>query len=232
MPKSAWPSSRLGSILQKLEKHYGRVASPQLSGPFEMVLLEIVAYLADDALRKLAYDALRDQVGLSPKKILAASKKTLCEITRMGGSIAFEERAERLQTAAQLTMDEFGGDLGAVLDLPAPKAKKALMRFPMIGEPGAEKILMFSGKLSVLALESNGVRVLVRLGIGEDRKSYAATYKSIRELTLEELPVSCDLLTRAHLLLRRHGQELCQRNGPVCHSCPVRADCRYVHLGK
>ena len=38
------------------------------------------------------------------------------------------------------------------------------------------------------ALESNGLRVLVRLGFGEDRKSYAATYKSVREATLEELP--------------------------------------------
>ena len=51
------------------------------------------------------------------------------------------------------------------------------MQFPMIGEPGAEKILLFSGVLAVLALDSNGVRVLVRLGVGEERKSYAATYK-------------------------------------------------------
>lgn len=232
MPKSAWPDSRLGSILQMLEKHYGRVAPPKLSGPFEMVVWEIVAYLADDERRKLAFEALRDRVGLSLKQILAAPKRTLCEITRIGGSIAFEERAERLQTAAQLTMDQFRGDLGAVLDLPTPKAKEALMGFPMIGEPGAEKILMFSGKLAVLALESNGVRVLVRLGIGEDRKSYTATYKSIREATLGELPVGCDLLSKAHLLLRRHGQELCLRNGPVCQACPVRTDCRYVRLGK
>src|ERR1039458_5911517 len=65
------------------------------------------------------------------------------------------------------------------------------MQFPMIGEPGAEKILMFSGVLGVLALESNGLRALVRLGFGEDRKSYSATYKSVREVTLEELPADC-----------------------------------------
>jgi hypothetical protein len=98
-----------------------------------------------------------------PEKILAAPKKLLCEVTRRGGSIGAEERAERLQ-AAQLTVDEFGGDLASVLKLPPQKAKKLLMQFPMIGEPGAEKILMFSGALGVLALESNGLRVLVRLG--------------------------------------------------------------------
>jgi endonuclease III len=99
------------------------------------------------------------------------------------------------------------------------------MRFPMIGEPGAEKILLFCGALNVLALESNGLRVLTRLGCGEERKSYAATYKSVREVTLEELPSDGPLLTKAHLLLRRHGQEICLRTGPVCHACPVSLQC-------
>jgi endonuclease-3 len=129
----------LGLVLAKLELHYGTPASPQLAGPFEMILWEIVAYLADDARRAAAFEALRTRVGLTPKKILAAQKKQLSEITRMGGSIAFEDRAERLQAAAQLTLDEFDGDLDSVLKLPAPKAKKLLMEFPMIGEPGAEK---------------------------------------------------------------------------------------------
>jgi endonuclease-3 len=170
-------------------------------------------------------------VGLTPAKILAAPKKLLCEITRMGGSIAAEERAERLQAAAQLTVDQFGGDLASVLKLPPQKAKKLLMQFPMTGEPGAEKILMFSDALGVLALESNGLRVLVRLGFGEERKSYSATYKSVREVTLEELPADYKLLTKAHLLLRQHGQRLCLRNGPVCHACPVRSDCPFFRSG-
>ena len=144
----------------------------------------------------------------------------------MGGSIAADERAERLRTAARLARDDFGGDLDEVLKIPPQKAKRLLMGFPMIGEPGAEKILMMSGALPVLALDSNGVRVLTRLGIGEDRKSYASTYRSVREATLGQLPEDCKLLTRAHLLLRRHGQELCLRSGPACHSCALNTECQ------
>ncbi|MGA3043258.1 MAG: hypothetical protein ABSF54_20985 [Bryobacteraceae bacterium] len=222
-----WPDSRLGRLLDSLERHYGSPKPPPFAGPLEMILWEMVAYLADDAHRGAAFEALRTQVGLTPDKILGAPKKLLCGIARMGGSIAAEERAERMQAAAQLTLDQFGGDLGSVLKLPPQKAKKLLMQFPMIGEPGAEKILMFSGVLGVLALESNGLRVLVRLGFGEDRKSYSATYKSVREVTLEELPADPKLLTKAHVLLRQHGQQLCLRNGPVCHACPVNSDCRF-----
>jgi endonuclease III len=230
MTVSVWPASRLGLLLEKIERHYGSPTPPQFSGPFEMILWEIVAYLADDARRGVAFETLRQEVGFSPNKILSTPQKLLCGITRMGGAIAAEERAERLQTAAQLTLDEFGGDLASVLKLPPTKAKKLLMQFPMIGEPGAEKILMFSGVLNILALESNGLRVLVRLGIGEDRKSYTATYKSVREVTLEELPVNHTLLTKAHLLLRQHGQQLCLRNGPVCHACVVDSDCRFFQI--
>lgn len=226
---SAWPGSRTGALLSKIERRYGTPAAPQFSGPFEMILWEIVAYLADDERRAAAFRALREQVGLTPQQILAAPKRVLHDIARMGGSIAAEERAGRLRAAAQLTLDEFDGDLGRVLKLPAPKAKKLLMQFPMIGEPGAEKILMFSGALGVLALESNGLRVLVRLGIGEERKSYAATYKSVREVTAAELPPDPTLLTKAHLLLRRHGQVLCLRNEPVCHACVLRTECRFFN---
>jgi endonuclease-3 len=227
MAASKWPESRLGRLLGKIERHYGSPTPPRFAGPLETILWEMVAYLADDARRGVAFDALRKRVGLTPEKLLAAPKTLLCEVTRMGGSIAAEERAERLQAAARLTLDQFGGDLDSVLKLPPQKAKKLLMQFPMIGEPGAEKVLMFSGALAVLALESNGLRALVRLGFGEDRKSYSATYRSVREGTLEELPADCKLLTKAHLLLREHGQRLCLRNGPVCHACPVNSDCRF-----
>lgn len=222
-----WPNSRLGRVLAKLEKQHGKLSAPKLDGPFEMILWEIVAYLADDAQRAAAFETLRKRVGLTPRQILKAPLKTLAEITRLGGSIAFEERAKRLHTAAELAMEEPGGDLRAVLNLPPQKAKKIFMRFPMIGEPGAEKILLFCGALDVLALESNGLRTLTRLGFGEDRKSYAATYKSVREVTLEELPGDSAMLQKAHLLLRQHGQEVCLRNQPLCHACAASADCAH-----
>ncbi len=231
MKSTAWPKSRLGVLLAKLERHHGVPQPRQFAGPFEMILWEIVAYLADDSRRELAFRALQHRVGLTPPEILAAPAKVLGEITRMGGSIAAEDRAARLRTAARMVIEDFDGDLSAVLTLPTQKAKKFLMRFPMIGEPGAEKILMLSGVLRVLALESNGVRVLTRLGIGEDRKNYAATYKSIREVTVEQLPADSALLSKAHLLLRHHGQTLCLRNGPVCHACPVSAECPAAQAG-
>lgn len=62
-------------------------------------------------------------MGLKPREILAAPKTTLIEVTRAGGSIAFEERAQRLRTAAQVVVEDFDDDLAPVLKLPTQKAK-------------------------------------------------------------------------------------------------------------
>jgi len=110
---------------------------------------------------------------------------------------------------------------------PLPEARKALMKFPSIGAPGAEKILLLSGSHPVLGLDSNGLRVLIRLGYGREGKSYAASYRSAQEAAAPRLEPRCDRLIRAHLLLRRHGQTLCRRSRPRCEACPVASVCAY-----
>ena len=124
-------------------------------------------------------------------------------------------------------MQEFEGDFDRVLEQPLAKAKKSLKKFPGIGDPGAEKILLFSRTHPILALDSNGLRVLLRLGYGEERKSYASTYRSVQEAVEGESKKDFDWLIAAHQLLRRHGQELCKMNAPICPPCPLKKYCVY-----
>ena len=81
---------------------------------------------------------------------------------------------------------------------------------------------------SVLALESNGLRILLRLGFAEEKKSYSASYRGVEQALQGQLPLGCDALIAAHQLLRQHGQRLCKRTRPLCETgCPLTADCRY-----
>jgi endonuclease III len=79
----------------------------------------------------------------------------------------------------------------------------------------------------VLALESNGLRVLLRLGYGEEQKDYAASYRSVRTAVEAVAGTDVDQLVRAHHLLRRHGQELCKNKAPRCKECPLAGGCAY-----
>jgi endonuclease III len=215
---------RLPRVLAALRALYGP-PPPPLSDPFALVLWENVAYLADDAKRGEAFSLLRKKTGLEPKRILAAPEGVLREVARAG--ILAADRATRLREIAAIAVERFGGDLAKALPGTPREASKALREFPSIGEPGAEKILLFSRRFPYLALESNGLRALLRLGYGRESKSYSASYRSAQTAAADELPEDFAARIEAHHLLRRHGQEICRRSVPLCERCPVTRECDY-----
>jgi endonuclease-3 len=215
----------LPEVIDCLQAHYGQPKQPKLTGPWEMILWENIAYLADDDRRQQAFQALKKVVGSKPEQILSAPDAALLEVTRHG--IMPEQFAEKLRTCAKIALEQFDGDLRPVLKLPLSQAKKALRKFPGIGEPGAEKILLFTQSHPLFALESNGLRVLIRLGFGEETKSYSTTYGLVQKAVADELNNDYVWLIQAHLLLRRHGQQLCKRSKPACGECPLAADCMF-----
>jgi endonuclease III len=216
----------LARIVKALEKFYGRPKPPRITDPLELILWENVAYLVDDEKRATAFAALKKKIGTQPKQILDASCRDLLQVTKLGGMIP-ELRAQRLRQIAELAHWIFKDDLKSALKKPLPQAKKDLKRFPTIGDPGAEKILMLTRSYPLLALESNGLRVLLRLGVAEEKKSYAASYRGVQEALQDQLPSDYDMLIAAHQLLRQHGQELCKRSQPLCETCPLQSTCWY-----
>lgn len=223
-------ANTLSRIVGILAAHYGR-PTPPFSDPWQLILFESIGYLVDDHRREAAFATLRKRVGLKPTDILSASTEQLVGITKIGG-IHPELRAQRLREIAQIVLNDFAGDLNNALQLPYARAVKALKTFPSIGDPGAEKILLFTKTFPVLALESNGLRVLLRLGFGKENTNYSTSYRSTREALQDQTGDDCDFLILAHQLLRQHGKELCKTNNPACFDCPLRPHCLYesTHL--
>jgi endonuclease III len=216
----------LTAVIKALQKLYGQPKPPQIKDPLELILWENVAYLVDDEKRAAAFTVLKKKVGTSAPQILKAQDAQLTEATRLGGMLP-EMRAQRLREIAEIAHWVFKDDLKSVLKKPLAEAKKALKKFPSVGDPGAEKILMMTRSHPVLALESNGLRVLVRVGFAEEKKSYSATYRAVQAALQTQLPSDYDTLIAAHQLLRQHGQELCKRSQPLCDDCPLQKQCHY-----
>jgi endonuclease III len=220
--------TKLQRVVQLLRKQHGPVEPPPPTNAFEHILWEKVAYLATDDRRARAFDALRSQVGLTPEAILAARPAVLRKIAAMGGGVAVDDRVGHMQDAAALVIDEFGGTLDRAAHDELRDAVKALRRFHGIGEPGAERILLLTRAHKLLPLDSNGARVMVRLGYGREDKNYGAMYRSVRQAAAPELTQTFDWLTDAHLLLRRHGQEVCKTSKPRCSECLARPECQFA----
>ncbi len=185
----------LEQIIEPLAGVFGEPGPYSDLGLLELVLLENVAYLVDDEQRWRAFQALSATVGTRPAQILAASDDALNAVA--GHGILAAHQAAKLRRIARLVIAEFGGNLESIRALPLAQAKKALMRFPGIGEPGAEKILLLARSHAVLGLDSNGVRVLTRLGLVHEAKSYAATYRAVQALVQPYSSKGFDWLIRA-----------------------------------
>ncbi len=204
-------TSKLAHLLDRLEKLYGKPKPPHPTDPYEMILYINCGYPATDTSCAKAFDALKRSIGVRVDDILAAPKEKLTEVMRLGGIVP-EPRAVRLKEIAALVKYTFTGDLRTVLRKPPPEAKKALKKFPTIGDPSAEKILLFTKTAPVAAIP---------------KKNYVASYRSAQEAMRTQLPEECGALLRAYLLIKQHGQELCKRSRPRCEHCPVSSDCLY-----
>jgi endonuclease III len=218
----------LGAAIETLATHYGKVSGPPTSDPFELVLWENVAYLASPAKRREAFEELRKTVGTSPAAIARAPESAVERVT--GRGILSRDFADKLRECARISLEEHGGDLAAIVRGPLPAARRALRAYPGIGEPGAEKILLFAGREASLAPDSNGLRVLARLGFVREEKSYTKTYAAARDAA-KALPPDVRAMQKAHLLLQEHGRALCKRSAPRCEVCPLARKCVYARDG-
>ena len=217
----------LPSVIDRLEALYGPPAPPAVIDPFEMIVAESAAYLVDDDRRARVFARLREEVGLDPEDVLGTPTPVLVEVIRGGGMLP-EHRAEKLVKAANTALEIGLETLRELIRTDPKKAGKLLQRFPGIGEPGADKILLFSRAKRTLGADSNVLRVLVRLGFGEgDETHYTRMYRSAAEAVAPQLPEDYPWLISAHQLLRRHGQEICRRSAPLCEICPVTDGCRW-----
>jgi endonuclease III len=218
------PAARLVRQLDLLEQLHGPPARPAPRGALQWILWENAAYLQPDEKHARAYRELARKTGLTADGIDSLPPHELAAWARLGGMLP-ERRVEKLRAIAALVQERFGGDLDAALDGPLAKARAALKRFPGIGAPGADKILLFTGRHPLLALESNGLRVLLRLGYAPEGKSYAASYAGVQRALAPLAKRGIGWLQRAHGLLRRHGRELCKHSAPRCDACPLAAQC-------
>jgi endonuclease-3 len=223
-------ATQLPWLIEELAKVHGPAPEPFPNDAFEIVLWENVAYLVNDTRRQQAFEALRRSIGTRPEDLLGASEDQLHDVARHG--ILPDHFASKLRAAAEIMWTEFQGDLTATLREPAQVAKRALRKFPGIGEPGAEKILLFTRSHPFLAPESNGLRVLVRFGICPDDDNYTAAYAAARDAAREELGDDFDVLIAARHHLRAHGQTICKRTDPDCGACSVRSRCPYPRAEK
>ena len=199
-----------------------------LTDPLQQILWDNIGYLIDDDRRAALFEEFHLRVGLTPSDIESADFETLFDIARRGG-MRPETRVQRWRDIAALVQTRAGGDLsGALANLNPAKARALLKAFPTIGDPGADRILLFAGRAARPCLESNGVRALARLGFFAEQRDYSTSYRAAVDVLASQGEADRQWLISAYLALRAHGQALCKRAAPLCLACPLDENCGHA----
>lgn len=214
-----------GSALKDIAKTLARVypgAEPN-PGPFHFIVWENCGYLVDDTRRAEVFDGVSRKTGLDAGAIAKLSAVALTKLLQ-GSGLYPEKRAARLKEIAGV-IDAQGGDLTAILAaLPLPKARAFLKSFPAVADAGADRMLLFADVAPQAALDSNGLRVFVRLGLAKEHSSYSTTYREAVNAVREHGSAKADWLKQLYYVMRMHGKTLCKRT-PLCSQCPLEARC-------
>jgi endonuclease III len=217
----------LAPILDTLESFYGEQAPGFPVDPYLFLVWWHCGYPPGEERCNRGWKALEAAVGVSAPLLAAAGSTRIARALKAGGMVP-ELRAARLRSIARSVLEDYAGDLRAALAaLPAGEARKRLRKFPGIGSPGADRILLFAGLEPVAAVPSASPYVLVRIQSGREGAKYTETYRQAQQLIDTQSPATLTARRRAYLLLQRHARESCKAKNPKCGQCPVSGSCRY-----
>ena len=95
-------SREVKQILATLHDFYGAPSALPPTEPFEEVLWDNVAYMANDARRRLAFTVLSERVGTAPEAIMSARQEALIEVAAHG--IMATTFADKIRSAAAIAI--------------------------------------------------------------------------------------------------------------------------------
>ncbi|HVO97279.1 MAG TPA: hypothetical protein VMT15_04395 [Bryobacteraceae bacterium] len=217
----------LNQLLDRLEKAYGQQQPNWPTNPYLFLVWWLCGYPASDSACGKGWESLQSNIGTDPEQLLTANPSKMALALKPGGMVP-ELRTMRLKEIAERVQKEFGGDLPRALKaLPIARARTVLKKFPNIADPGADRILLFAGLSPLAAVPSNCPHVLVRIRAGRERENYGVTYKEAQRMIEEETPKTFAARTRAYLILKCHGQQVCKRTNPKCDACVVSSCCAF-----
>ena len=131
----------------------------------------------------------------------------------------------RLKANTILNLIKKGVNNEALIREDPEKLKELLSSIPGIGYKTIDVFLLMVRDYPTFPIDTHIRRVLSRLGFIRRNEPY----ECIRAKVMKALP--SNLYLKAHLVLIRHGREICKSRNPKCNSCPIRDICPKINVG-
>jgi endonuclease III len=208
---------RLAAILGRLRRAYGDPPPPRRLAPLDELILTVLSQNTNDTNRDRAYADLRERF---PEwdEVADAPLPAIARAIRRGGlgptkSVRLREILRTLR-ARGIPLDE-----RAFARMRSSALWDLLVGLRGVGPKTAACVLLFSLGRPYFPVDTHVHRVARRLGLVPDSADAVAAQELIQA---DVVPKDVYAL---HMLLIRHGREVCIARRPFCSRCPLATIC-------
>jgi A/G-specific adenine glycosylase len=147
--------------------------------------------------------------------IQALAEAPLPEVKAITDPLGYKVRGERLKRIAETAVEQYGGSL--------PQSEEELLQLPGIGRYTAGAVRSFAFGHDAPILDTNVLRVLVRVFSPPREGGPAALLRRQWALATAVIPPGKGYVFNQALM--DFGAQVCTARRPVCLFCPVRPVC-------
>ncbi|MDR7415401.1 MAG: endonuclease III [Armatimonadota bacterium] len=208
---------RARTVDRLLEAFYGPPRIRPVRDPVGVLVRAVLSQNTSDRNSDRAFTRLRERLR-TWRAVRDAPLRTVEALIRPAGLSTV--RARRIRTLLR-ALPEAGGEpsLDFLRSASPEEARAWLLGQPGIGPKTAAIVLLFGLRLPAFPVDTHVYRVTRRVGLVPSGMSREAAHGWMEAL------VPPERYAPFHLLLVRHGREICRAHAPRCTGCPLRRAC-------
>ncbi len=211
---------RISEVLSRLFDHYGRPSHP---GPDNLLGTLVRTILSQNTTRQntdRAFAQLLDQYGADWDRIRRAPTQEIANTIEVAGLAG--QKAPRIQQVLHYLHGEREDySLAFLRQWEVDRAREYLVGFKGVGPKTAAFTLMNAAGMPLFPMDTHIFRICERLGWLDESPSSDQAHSKMRGA------IPDDQHYPAHVVMVRHGREVCHARGPDCNSCPLVDICQH-----
>lgn len=202
-------SDHISKVLRQLDKSYSDAECALIhQNPLQLLVATMLSAQCTDVLVNQVtpelFAAYPDAESLAEASVEGIAQR----IRRVN---YYKTKAKHIQAAAQMILDDFGGEV--------PQTLEELIKLPGVARKTANVVLGDGfGKPEGVVVDTHVLRLSRRLGISEG-KTPVEVEKELMERLSNRRWVSI-----SHQLIE-HGRAVCKARAPLCDDCPLEGVC-------
>ena len=219
-PAVAGQDTPLQKVYRRLYQSYGPQGWWPGDGPFDVVVGAILTQAVSWTNVERAIRNLKTADAWSFPALHRLADGELAALLRPAGY--FNAKARKLKAFAAYVLEQYDGDLAAMLARDTQALRAELLSLYGIGPETADDILVYAAGRPSFVIDAYTIRILKRLGLTPE--SGQGGYGDFQQLFHQQLPLDAALFNEFHALLDWHAKVAC-RKVPLCADCCLRAIC-------